>query len=155
MIVAVIVALAVGARVSVAALLNGSEIVKVNDAVRRSWVDELREHGHDAPEQVDAAFVQLALEQLIELHDVEVRSTFHRRASGDGVVLRLIRPRCTSAPLGDVLRDRLRGAPELISQVGVALSLPLTSAATTGAITSTPTQCPRSSAGQGNIHFTG
>ena len=62
MIVAVIVALAVGARVSVAALLNGSEIVKVNDAVRRSGVDELREHGHDALEQVDAAFVQLALE---------------------------------------------------------------------------------------------
>jgi hypothetical protein len=36
----------------------------------------------------NAAFVHLALEQLIEFHDIKVRSTFHRRASGDRVVLR-------------------------------------------------------------------
>jgi hypothetical protein len=107
----------------VAALVSWNDIVKVIDAVRRSpsRIDELREHGHDALEQVDAALVQLALEQLVELHDVEVRSTFHRRASGDRVVFRLIGPRCTSASLGDVLWDRLRGAPELICQVGVTL----------------------------------
>jgi hypothetical protein len=119
--VAVNVALAVGAPVMVAALGNGNNIVKVFDAVRRSRIDELREHGHDALEQVDAALVQLAFDQLIELHDIEVRSTFHGRASGDRVVLRLIGPRCTSASLADVLWDRLRGAPELICQVGVAL----------------------------------
>jgi hypothetical protein len=84
--------------------------VKVFDAVRRSWIDELREHGHDALEQVDAALVQLAFDQLIELHDIEVSSTFHGRAAGDRVALRLIGPRCTSTSLGDVLWDRLRGA---------------------------------------------
>jgi hypothetical protein len=119
--VAVSVALAVGAPVSVAALVNGNNIVKVIDAVRRSRIDELREHGHDALEQVDAALVQLAVDQLIELHDIEVRSTFHRRASGERLVLRLIGPRCTVASHGDVLWDRLRGAPELNCQVGVAL----------------------------------
>jgi hypothetical protein len=67
------VALAVGAPVMVAALGNGNNIVKVFDAVRRSRIDELREHGHDALEQVDAALVQLALDQLIELHDIELR----------------------------------------------------------------------------------
>jgi hypothetical protein len=107
MIMAVNVALAVGAPVMVAALGNGNNIVKVFDAVRRSRVDELREHGHDALEQVDAALVSLAFDQLIELHDSEVRSTFHGRASGERVVLRLIGPRCTSASLGEVLWDRL------------------------------------------------
>jgi hypothetical protein len=58
LIVAVSVALAVGASVSVAALGNGNDIVKVIDAGRRSRIDELREHGHDALEQVDAALVQ-------------------------------------------------------------------------------------------------
>ena len=47
--------------VMVAALGNRNEIVKVFDAVRRSRVDEPRQHGHDALEQVDAAFVRLAL----------------------------------------------------------------------------------------------
>lgn len=51
--VAVIVTLGVGVPVSVVALLNGTEIGKVNDAVRRSGVDELREHGHDALEQAN------------------------------------------------------------------------------------------------------
>ena len=55
------VALDVGAPVMVAALGNRNEIVKVFDAVRRSRVDEPRQHGHDALEQVDAAFVRLAL----------------------------------------------------------------------------------------------
>lgn len=53
------VALDVGAPVMVAALGNRNEIVKVFDAVRRSRVDELRQHGYDAFEQVDAAFVRL------------------------------------------------------------------------------------------------
>jgi hypothetical protein len=85
MIVAVIVALAVAmaAHVSVAARVNGNDIVNVIDAVRRSGVDELREHGNDPLKQVDAAFVQLVFDQLTELHDVQVRSTFHRGASGD------------------------------------------------------------------------
>ena len=59
---AVAVALAVGAPVMVAALGNCNDIVKVNDAARGSRVDELREHGHDALEQVDAALVQLAFD---------------------------------------------------------------------------------------------
>ena len=73
LIVAVSVALAVGAPVSVVALVNGNNIVKVIDAVRRSRVDEPREHGHDALQQVDAALVQLALDQLIELHSIARR----------------------------------------------------------------------------------
>jgi hypothetical protein len=80
----------VGVAVGVAALVNGNDVVKVFDAVGRSGLDEPREHGHDALEQVDAALVQLAFDQLIELHDIEVRSTFNRRASGEGVVLRII-----------------------------------------------------------------
>jgi hypothetical protein len=112
---------AVAAPGAVAALVNWNDVVKVIDAARRSRIDELCEHGHDALEQVDAALVQLAFDQLIELHHVEVRGAFHRGASGDRVVLRLIGPRRTSASLGDVLWDRLRGAPELICQVGVAL----------------------------------
>jgi hypothetical protein len=47
-IVAVNVALAVGAPVMVAALGNGNNIVKVFDAVRRSGVDELREQQQHA-----------------------------------------------------------------------------------------------------------
>jgi hypothetical protein len=76
--VAVSVTLNVGAPVMVAALGNGNEPVKVFDAVRRSRGDELGEHGHDALEQLDAALVRPTLEQLIELHDIEVRSTLHR-----------------------------------------------------------------------------
>jgi hypothetical protein len=100
LIVAVALAVDVAAPMNVAALVNRNDIVNVNDAVGRSGVDEFREHRYDALEQADAAFVQLALEQLIELHDVEVRSTLHRRASGDRVVFRLIGPRCTSASPG-------------------------------------------------------
>ena len=44
------VAVAVGAPVIVAALVNRNDIVKVVDAARRSRSDELREHGHDALE---------------------------------------------------------------------------------------------------------
>jgi hypothetical protein len=123
LIVAVTLALdvAVVAPVMVAALGNWNDIVKVFDAVRRSRIDELREHRHDALEHVDAALVQLAFDQLIELHDIEGRSTFRGRASGHRVVLRLIGPRCTSASLGNVLWDRLRGAPDLLCQVAVAL----------------------------------
>jgi hypothetical protein len=49
--VTVSVALDVGAPVMVAALGNRNEIVKVFGAVRRSRVDELRQHGHDALER--------------------------------------------------------------------------------------------------------
>ncbi len=73
LIVAVTVALAVIAPGFVAALVNWNDIVKVVDAARRSRSDELREHGHDALDQIDAALVQLAFDQLIELHHVDVR----------------------------------------------------------------------------------
>jgi hypothetical protein len=44
-IVAVALAVDVAAPMSVAALVNGSDIVNVNDTVGRSGVDALREHG--------------------------------------------------------------------------------------------------------------
>jgi hypothetical protein len=91
LIVAVTVDLAVGAPVIVAALVNWNDN-REGGRCRRSRIDELREHGHDALEQVDAGLVQLAFDQLIELHHVEVRGALHRRASGDRVVLRLIGP---------------------------------------------------------------
>jgi hypothetical protein len=50
----VAVTLALAAPVIVAALVNWNDLVKVIDAARGSGVDELREHGHDALEQVDA-----------------------------------------------------------------------------------------------------
>jgi hypothetical protein len=89
--VTVTVALDVGAPVMVAALGNRNEIVKVFDAVRRSRVDELRQH---ALEQVDAAFVRLALEQLIEFHDlVNVELLKVQHASDIGRSLRRLRAR--------------------------------------------------------------
>jgi hypothetical protein len=88
----------------------GNNIVKVIDAVRRSRLDELREHGHDTLKQVDAALVRLAFDQLIELHDIEV-GRYRRR-----------------------LRPRLRAL------ITATASFPLTSAATTtGTTTATAT----------------
>jgi hypothetical protein len=128
--VAVSVALAVGAPGFVAALVSRNDIVKVIDAVRRSRIDELREHGRDALEQVDAALVQLARDQLIELRDIEVRSTFHRRASGDRVVQHA----------SDIGRYRRRLPPRLRALITATTSFPLTSAATNpGATTATAT----------------
>lgn len=51
---AVRVALAVVAPVIVAALVNRNDIVEVFDTGRRLRIDEFREHGNDAFEQVDA-----------------------------------------------------------------------------------------------------
>jgi hypothetical protein len=47
----------VAAPLIVVALVSGSDIVQAIDTVRRSRVDELREHSHDALKQVDAALV--------------------------------------------------------------------------------------------------
>ena len=44
--------------------MNWNDIVKVIDAARRSRINELREHGYDALEQVDAALVQLAFDHM-------------------------------------------------------------------------------------------
>jgi transposase len=61
--VAVAVSVALAARVMVAALVSGNHIVELIDAARRLWIDDFREHGHDALAQVDAALLQLAFDQ--------------------------------------------------------------------------------------------
>ena len=52
----------VAAPMIVAALVSRNETVTVIDGVRRSRVDEPREHGHDALKQVDTALVRLAFD---------------------------------------------------------------------------------------------
>jgi hypothetical protein len=118
--VAVSVALAVGASVKVAALGNRNDLVKVFDTPGRhgsmSFVSmATMRSSKSTPRSNNSASIS-----FIEPHYVEMRGAFHRRASGDRIVLCLIGPCCTTAPFGDVLWDRLRGAPELVCQVGVA-----------------------------------
>jgi hypothetical protein len=55
---------AVAAPVMVAALVSWNDIVDVIDTARRSRLDELRSHGHDALKRLDAAFVQLAFDEV-------------------------------------------------------------------------------------------
>ena len=124
LIVAVILAVIVAVPVMVAALVNGNDIVAVIDAVddqgSTSFVNMATMRSSKSTPRSYRSFSTRPSISL-DLHDVEVRGTFHRRASGDRVVLRLVGPRCTSTPLSDVLWNRLRCPSQLICQVRVAL----------------------------------
>ncbi len=102
MIVIVDVIVTVVAPVIVAALVNGNDHVAVIDAVDDLWIDQLRQHRDDTLEQLDGTRVVFRLDQLLDAHDIEVRSGLHRRASRNRVVLRLVSPGRSTAALSDV-----------------------------------------------------
>ncbi len=71
----------------------------VDLGVRPRRLDHLRQHRHNAGQQIHAAVVVVWLDRTLRLHDVENGGTLHRRASSDRVVLRHVGTRrSASAP---------------------------------------------------------
>jgi hypothetical protein len=74
---------AVIAPVIVAELGNGNDPVGMIDTRGRSRIDQPSQHRHNAFEQLAPPCLELGIDQLVNPHDVEVRSALHRRASCD------------------------------------------------------------------------
>ena len=68
---------------------------------------------------------RFVVDQLIDLHHLEVCVRLHRRASGDRVVPRLVGTVGLARAFGDVLWDRLCGSATLIDEVSMSSGNPL------------------------------